>query len=89
MGVYYVTKAENARAHSTVRVMGQDSSGLLVEQIHVLEKAMLPGSARLPQIQGPRCAGGLLCDASPSRGCLSQVEIYSARVTNYTLRTGG
>ena len=76
VGVYYASKDEKAPAHSTVRVMGQDQSGLLVEQIQVLEKAMfrVPHASR--QFRVPAVLGAISVTPLP-------VEVASAAAEKF------
>jgi len=76
VGVYYASKDERAPAHSTVRVMGQDQSGLLVEQIQVLEKAMfrVPHASR--QFRVPAVLGAISVTPLPAEVASAAAEKF-------------
>lgn len=76
VGIFYASKDEKAPAHSTVRVMGQDQSGLLVEQIQVLEKAMfrVPHASR--QFRVPAVLGAISVTPLPAEVASAAAEKF-------------
>ena len=76
VGIYYATKDEKAPAHSTVRVMGQDNSGLLVEQIQKLEQAMfrVPNASR--RFRVPAVLGAISVTPLPAEVASAAAEKF-------------
>ena len=76
VGIYYATKDEKAPAHSTVRVMGQDNNGLLVEQIQVLEQAMFRVPSASRRFRVPAVLGAISVTPLPAEVASAAAEKF-------------